>query len=142
MAIREPKKLKYRKSFKGRIGGKATRGSNLSFGEYGLQLLESGRITARQIEAARRAITHYTKRSGKMWVRVFPHTPVTKRPPEVRMGKGKGPVDHYEAFVRRGKILFELTGTTESEAREALLRAGQKLPLPTRFFSKTEDIWA
>lgn len=141
MSIREPKKLTYRKQFRIRTGGKAWRGSTISFGDYGLQVLTPGRLTARQIEAARKAISHYTKRSGKMWVLVFPHTPVTKRPPEVRMGKGKGPVDHYEAFVRAGKILFELVGVPEEQAREAFTRASHKLPIPTKFLSKDSEIW-
>ncbi|PIS20779.1 50S ribosomal protein L16 [candidate division WWE3 bacterium CG08_land_8_20_14_0_20_43_13] len=141
MPANEPKRLKYRKQFRGRTGGKAWRGSTLSFGDYGLQVVSPGRLTARQIESARKAISHYTKRSGKIWILVFPQTPVTKRPPEVRMGKGKGPVDHYEAFVRTGKIIFELTGVTEDLAREAFTRASHKLPIPTRYLSKEGEVW-
>ncbi|MCG2686287.1 50S ribosomal protein L16 [Candidatus Parcubacteria bacterium] len=127
-----PKKTKYRKQMRGKMGGVARRGSNIDFGEYGLKAVGRGWVTSRQIEAARRAITHYTKRGGKMWVRIFPDKPVTKKPSEVRMGSGKGPVDHYVAVVRPGRIMFELAGVSREIAREALKRAGAKFGLETK----------
>ena len=127
-----PKKAKYRKQFRGKIKGVATRGSRLNFGEFGLKALEPYWITSRQIEAARKAIVGCTKRGGKLWIRIFPDKPVTKKPAEVRMGKGKGPVDHYVAVVKPGRILFELAGVEEEVAAEALKRAAQKLPIKTR----------
>ena len=130
-----PKKRKYRRDFRGKIKGTAQRGTELSFGEFGLKSLGSGWITARQIEAARRAITHCTKRSGKLWVRVFPDKPVVARPAGTRMGHGKGPVSHYVVPVRPGRILFELGGLEESTARDALERASHKLPIKTRIVS-------
>jgi large subunit ribosomal protein L16 len=128
-----PRKTKFRKAFKGKNRGEATRGTEISFGRYGLRALENERLTSRQIEAARRAMTRYIKRGGKVWIRVFPHTPVTKKPNEVRMGSGKGAVDHYVAKVRAGKIVFELDGVSEDVAKEAMRLAGRKLPMKTRF---------
>ena len=127
-----PKKAKYRKQFRGKIKGIATRGSRLNFGEFGLKALEPYWITSRQIEAARKAIVGHTKRGGKIWIRIFPDKPVTQKPAEVRMGKGKGPVDHYVAVVKPGRIIFELAGVEEKVAVEALERAAQKLPVKTR----------
>jgi len=127
-----PKRTKFRRQFRVRaIKGKAWVGSELAFGEYGLRAITSGRLSSRQIEAARKAIIHYTKRSGKMWIRVFPDTPVAKKPNETRMGGGKSPVDHYVAIVKPGRMIFELSGIGEKQAREALRRAAQKLPLKT-----------
>lgn len=128
-----PRKTKFRKAFKGKNRGVATRGSEIAFGRYGLKVLENERLTSRQIEAARRAMTRYIKRGGKVWIRVFPHTPVTKKPNEVRMGSGKGAVDHYVARVQAGKIVFELDGVTQEIAKEAMRLAGRKLPVKTRF---------
>lgn len=128
-----PRKTKFRKAFKGKNRGEATRGTEISFGRYGLKALENERLTSRQIEAARRAMTRYIKRGGKVWIRVFPHTPVTKKPNEVRMGSGKGAVDHYVAKVRAGRIVFELDGVAEDVAKEAMRLAGRKLPVKTRF---------
>ncbi len=128
-----PRKTKFRKTFKGKNRGEATRGKEISFGRYGLRVLENERLTSRQIEAARRAMTRYIKRGGKVWIRVFPHTPVTKKPNEVRMGSGKGAVDHYVAKVQAGKIVFELDGVAEDVAKEAMRLAGRKLPVKTRF---------
>lgn len=128
-----PRKTKFRKTFKGKNRGEATRGTEISFGRYGLRALENERLTSRQIEAARRAMTRYIKRGGKVWIRVFPHTPVTKKPNEVRMGSGKGAVDHYVAKVQAGKIVFELDGVAEDVAKEAMRLAGRKLPVKTRF---------
>lgn len=128
-----PRKTKFRKVFKGKNRGFATRGTDISFGKFGLKALENERLTSRQIEAARRAMTRYIKRGGKVWIRVFPHTPVTQKPNEVRMGSGKGAVDHYVAKVQAGKIIFELDGVTEDIAKEAMRLAGRKLPMKTRF---------
>ena len=127
-----PKKAKYRKRFKGRIKGAAQRGNRLDFGEYGLKALEPCWLSSRQIEAARKAITHHTKRGGKLWIRIFPDKPVTKKPAEVRMGGGKGPVDHYVAVVKPGRVIFELAGVEEKLAVGALERAAQKLPIKTK----------
>ncbi len=127
-----PKKAKYRKQFRGKMKGIAKRGSRLDFGEFGLKALEPCWLSSRQIEAARKAIVHQTKRGGKLWIRVFPDKPVTKKPAEVRMGSGKGPVDHYVAVVRPGRIIFELAGVDEKVAIEALERAAQKLPIKTK----------
>ena len=124
-----PKRVKYRKQMRGRMRGKDSRGSAIHFGEYGLQAMEPGWLTQRQIEAARRAIVRALKRRGKVWIRVFPDKPVTVRTAETRMGKGKGSVDHWVAVVRPGKILFELAGAPEDVAREALRLAGHKLPI-------------
>lgn len=116
--------------------GQAQRGTTLAFGNYGLKVLENCWLTARQIESARKTISHFTKRGGRIWIRVFPDKPVTKRPPEIRMGGGKGPVDHYAAVVRPGRIIFEMGGVTKEVAEEALRRASQKLPIKTRFLSE------
>ena len=128
----QPKKTKFRKMFKGRIHGEAKGGTNLSFGTYGLKATEPERITARQIEAARRAMTRHMKRQGRVWIRVFPDLPVTSKPTEVRMGKGKGSVDFWAAKVKPGRVMFEIDGVTDSVAREALRLAAMKLPIKTR----------
>lgn len=133
----QPKKTKFRKQFKGRIRGVATSGAKVSFGEYGLKASESGRVTSRQIEAARRAVTRHVKRGGRMWIRIFPDKPITKKPLEVRQGKGKGPVEYWVAVVNRGKVLFEIEGVTEELARESFALAAAKLPLKTVFISRT-----
>ena len=129
----QPKRTKFRKQFKGSIKGLAKGGSDLNFGTYGLKATEPERVTARQIEAARRAMTRHMKRQGRVWIRIFPDTPVTSKPTEVRMGKGKGPVDHYVAVVKPGLILFELAGVPIAIAREAMRLADTKLPFKTRF---------
>jgi len=131
-----PKKVKYRKQQRGRRAGKAWRGSTLAFGDYGLKVLEPGYITDRQIEASRVAMTRFVKRGGKIWLRLFPDKPVTKKPAETRMGKGKGAPDHWVAVVRPGKILFEMEGVTLAEADEALRLAAHKLPLKTRVVAR------
>ena len=129
-----PKKVKHRKWHKGRSRKRQTetRGTHLSFGSFGIQSLESAWVNSRQIEAARKAITHFTKRGGRIWIRIFSDKPITKRPPEVTMGGGKGAVDHYVFPVRPGRILFEMDGVTKEIAKEALRRAGHKLPIKTR----------
>jgi large subunit ribosomal protein L16 len=134
----QPKRVKHRKHFRGKMRGAAHAGSAVSFGEFGLKAVESHWLTARQIEAARRAITHHIKRGGQIWIRTFPDKAVTSKPLETRMGSGKGAVDHWVAVVKRGKVLFELGGVREDLAREALERAAQKLPMRTRFVSKDE----
>ena len=134
----EPRKRKYRREFRGKNRGKSTRGSEISFGEYGLQAKERGRITSRQIESARRAIRNYAKRGGKLWIRMFPHTPVTSKGGEGIMGAGKGPLDHYEVKVKPGKMLFELAGLSEDVAKEAFRLAGFKLPVKTSFVKRGE----
>ena len=126
-----PKKVKYRKQQRGRMAGKAWRGSDISFGEFGLKAMECAWITSRQIEAARVAMTRFVKRGGKIWIRLFPDKPVTKKPAETRMGKGKGAPDHWVAVVRPGKILFEMEGVTATDAAEAMRLASHKLPLRT-----------
>jgi len=131
-----PKKVKFRKQQRGRMKGKASRGSTLSFGEFGLQALEPCWLSARQIEAGRITITRFVKRRGKLWVRAFPWKPVTKKPTEVRMGKGKGDPEFWVDVVRPGKILFELEGVPEDLAREAIRLAAHKLPIKTRFVSR------
>jgi large subunit ribosomal protein L16 len=131
-----PKKVKYRKQQKNRIKGKAWRGSSLSFGEFGLKVMEPGFITDRQIEASRVAMTRFIKRGGKVWLRIFPDKPITKKPAEVRMGSGKGPLDHWVAAVRPGKILFEMEGVPRETAVEAMRLASNKLPLKTKFVSR------
>lgn len=130
-----PKKVKHRKGFRGRNRGVASRGAELAFGSYGLQALENDWITARQIEAGRRAITRATKRAGKVWIRIFPHKPITKKPAEVRMGSGKGSVEFWAAVVKRGTILFEIDGIPEEDAKQALELAGSKMPIKTKFIS-------
>jgi large subunit ribosomal protein L16 len=131
-----PKKVKFRKQQKGKRRGKAWRGSSLSFGEYGLKVMECGYITDRQIEASRIAMTRFVKRGGKIWVRLFPDKPITKKPAEVRMGSGKGALDHWVAVVRPGKILFEMEGVTPELAAEAMRLASHKLPLRTKFVAR------
>lgn len=128
-----PKRVKHRKQMRGRTKGKATRGTEISFGDYGLQALEPGWITARQIEASRRALVRFMRRRGKVWIRIFPDKPVTQKPAETRMGKGKGAVDHWVAVVRPGRLLFEISGLDEELAREAMRLASHKLPIKTKF---------
>jgi len=132
----QPKRTKYRKQMKGRNRGVATRGNKVSFGEYGLKAVTRGRLTSRQIEAARRALTRCIKRGGRVWIRVFPDKPVTKKPLEVRMGKGKGNVEYWVALVQPGKVLYEMEGVTAAEARDAFRLAGAKLPLLTQFVTR------
>jgi len=134
----QPKKVKYRKSMKGRIRGAASRGATVAFGDYGLQVVESGKLSARQIEAARIAMTRHVKRGGKIWIRVFPDKPITKKPAETRMGKGKGNVEDWVAVVRRGRILYEMEGVARDVAVQALRLAAHKLPLATRFVAREE----
>lgn len=133
-----PSRYKYRKQHRGRMKGEAHRGSTLAFGEYGLQALEPIWLEARQIEAARIALTRYMKRGGKVWIRVFPDKPVTSKPAETRMGSGKGAVDHYVAVVKPGRIIFEIGGVSEEVAKEAVRLAGHKLPVATRFIKRGE----
>ena len=128
-----PKKTKFRKQMKGRNRGEATRGAESAFGSYALKAESNERVTSRQIESARRAMTRHIKRGGKIWIRIFPDTPISKKPAEVRMGSGKGAVDHYAAKVRAGRIMFEMDGVAEDVAREAMRLAAHKLPLRTRF---------
>jgi large subunit ribosomal protein L16 len=128
-----PKRAKYRKSFRGTNEGMATRGTTVAFGEYGLKALGNGWISSKQIEAARRTLTHYTKRGGRIWIRIFPAKPITKKPPETRMGSGKGDVAEYVAVVRAGRILFEMGAIPKEEAHEAMRLASAKLPLKTKF---------
>ncbi len=135
-----PKKVKYRKQQKGRIRGVAQRGNQLAFGDFGLKALGRGRLTAQQIEAARIAITRHVRRGGKIWIRVFPDKPVTKKPAETRQGKGKGSVEFWVAVVKPGRILYEMEGVDESLAREALWLASQKLPIPTKIVARSEMI--
>mgnify|MGYP001824053565 CR=1 FL=1 len=132
----QPKKVKHRKMFKGRLRGKAMRGNTLAFGNYGLQAMTSGFITARQIEAARIAMTRHVKRGGKVWIRVFPDKPITKKPAETRMGKGKGNPEAWVAPVKRGRMLYEMEGVDPTIAREALRLAAHKLPIRTRFVQR------
>ena len=129
----QPKRTKYRKQHKGRIKGNAGRGHVVSFGSFGLKSLDSGRLTSRQIESARIAMTRYMKREGKVWIRIFPDKPITKKPAEVRMGKGKGALDHWVAVVKPGTIMFEMDGIPIEIAKEALRLAAQKLPVLTKF---------
>ncbi len=131
-----PKKVKYRKKQKGRMKGKAYRGSNLDFGDFGLKATESGWITARQIEAARIAMTRYVRRSGKIWIRIFPDKPITKKPAETRMGKGKGSPEDWVAVVKPGRILYEMEGVSPEVAEEAFRLAAHKLPIGTKFVSR------
>jgi large subunit ribosomal protein L16 len=131
-----PKKVKYRKKMKGRLKGKAYRGSELTFGEFGLKVLEPSRITARQLEAARIAMTRFVKRGGKIWLRVFPDKPITKKPAETRMGKGKGNVEYWVAPVRPGRIIYEMDGVTREVAAEAFRLASHKLPVATIMVSR------
>ena len=131
-----PKKTKYRKAHKGRIKGSAKGGYTLNFGEYGLKAMEPERVTARQIEASRRAISRYVKRVGRMWIRIFPDVPVTKKPAEVRMGSGKGSVEFWAARVKPGRIIFEIDGVTFAQAKEAIRKAGSKVSVRTRMVSR------
>src|ERR1700754_2070457 len=135
----QPKRTKYRKAFKGRISGAAKGGFNLDFGSYGLKAMEPDRLTARQIEAARRAITRHMKRAGRVWIRIFPDVPVSKKPTEVRMGKGKGTPEFWACRVKPGRIMFELDGVNEETAREALRLGAAKLPIRTRFVARIAD---
>ncbi len=134
----QPKKSKFKKQFRGKMRGDASRGSSLDFGQYGLKSLGRGWLTGRQIEAARKAVSHYTKRAGKVWVRVFPHKPITKKPSGVRMGGGKGDIEGFVAPIVPGKIIFEIAGVTEEIAHQALKRAGAKLPFKTKVISQME----
>ncbi len=133
----QPKRTKFRKQMKGRNRGLALRGSRVSFGEYGLKAVGRGRLTARQIEAGRRAMTRRIKRGGKVWIRVFPDKPITKKPLEVRQGKGKGAVEYWVALIQPGRILYEMQGVDEETAREALTLAAAKLPMATTFIKRT-----
>ena len=132
----QPKRTKFRKQMKGRNRGLAERGSTVAFGEYGLKATERGRLTARQIEAARRAMTRHVKRGGKIWIRVFPDKPITKKPLEVRQGKGKGNVEYWVCLIQPGRVLYEIEGVTEDIAREAFRLAAAKLPVPTTFVKR------
>lgn len=133
----QPKKQKYRKQFKPRkLPHMSHRGNEVSFGEFGLQVTEPGHISSRQIEAARRAIVHYIKRGGRVWIRIFPDLPITKKPPETRMGGGKGDIDQYVAVTKSGQVVFEMSGVAEDVAKEALRRAGHKLPIKNVFIKR------
>ena len=131
-----PKRVKYRRLHRGRMKGKATKGNTVTYGEFGLVALEPAWITANQIEAARVAMTRYIKRGGKVYIKIFPHKSVTKKPAEVRMGSGKGAPDHWVAVVKPGRVMFEIQGVTEEQAREAIRLAGHKLPIKTKFVAK------
>lgn len=135
-----PKRVKYRKQMRGRMKGQAARGTEVAFGEFGLQALEPAWITSRQVEAARRAIVRYVRRRGKYWIRIFPDKPVTAKPAETRMGKGKGAVDHWVAVVKPGRVLFELAGVPEEQAREAMRLAANKLPIKCQFVARREAV--
>ena len=132
----QPKKPKYRKQFKGRMHGNSKGGNVVTFGDYGLQALETSYVTGRQIEAARITITRTMKRGGKVWINIFPHKPITKKPAEVRMGSGKGAVEYYVAVVKPGRIIFEISGVPEDVAREAMRKAGHKLPMKTKLVKR------
>jgi len=134
-----PKRVRYRKVQKGTLKGVAQRGNVVSFGDFGLQATEGGWITSRQIEAARIALTRYVKRTGKVWIRAFPDKPITKKPAETRMGKGKGPNEGWVAVVKPGRVLYEITGVPEDKAREALRIASFKLPIGTKFITRSEE---
>lgn len=136
MALLQPKRTKHRKAFKGKRTGVATRGNNVSFGQFGLKAMEAGWLSSRQLESARRAMAHYTQRGGRIWIRVFPDKPVTKHPAESRMGSGKGDVEGYVAVMKPGQLIFEMGAVTEEIAREALRLAAHKLPIATRFVEK------
>ena len=135
----QPKRTKFRKAHKGRIHGNAKGGTSLAFGQYALKALEPDRVNARQIEAARRAITRHMKRAGRVWIRIFPDVPVTTKPTEVRMGKGKGSVDYWACKVKPGRVMFEIDGVNEEIAREALRLGGRKLPIKTRFVQRIAE---
>lgn len=132
-----PKRVKYRKQMRGRLKGKASRGSDVVFGEFGLQATEGCWMTSRQIEAARRAIVRYVRRGGKLWIRIFPDKPVTAKPAETRMGSGKGSVDHWVAVIKPGRVLFEIAGVPEDAAKEAMRLASHKLPIKTQFVRRS-----
>lgn len=136
MALLQPKRTKHRKMFKGKRGGVATRGNTLNFGTFGLKAMEAGWITARQLEAARRAMAHFTQRGGRIWIRVFPDKPITKHPAESRMGSGKGDVEGYVAVVKPGSLIFEMGAVARLTAQEALRLAAHKLPMATKFVEK------
>lgn len=131
-----PRRAKHRKSFRGKRTGITTRGTNIDFGEFGLKAITCGWVSSRQIEAARRALTHYVKRGGRIWIRIFPDKPVTRKPPETRMGSGKGDIHEYVAVVRPGRILFEMGGVSQVDAKEAMRLASAKLPVRTLFIVK------
>ena len=133
-----PKRVKYRRQHRGRMKGKAQKGNQLAYGEYGLQALEATWMTANQIEAARRAMTRYIKRGGQIWINVFPDKPVSKKPAEVRMGSGKGAPEYWVAVIKPGRVLFEMSGVSEEVAREAMRLAAQKLPIKTKFIQRLE----
>ncbi|WP_458863213.1 50S ribosomal protein L16 [Acidaminobacterium chupaoyuni] len=133
-----PKRVKYRRVHRGRLTGRATRGNFVSNGEYGLQALEPAWITSNQIEAARIAMTRYTKRGGQVWIKIFPDKPITEKPAETRMGSGKGSPEYWVAVVKPGRVMFEIGGVTEEAAREAMRLAGHKLPIKTKFVKKTD----
>ncbi|MGE1062384.1 50S ribosomal protein L16 [Megasphaera paucivorans] len=135
-----PKRVKHRKQFRGRMKGKAMRGNTVAHGEYGLIALEPSWITNRQIEASRIAMTRYIKRGGKVWIKIFPDKPITKKPAETRMGKGKGAPEYWVAVVKPGRVLFEMNGVTEEVAREAMRLAGHKLPIRTKFVKKGQEL--
>ena len=134
-----PKRVKYRRVHRGRMTGKAMRGNTLAYGEFGLQAMEPGWITSNQIEAARIAMTRFTKRSGQVWIKIFPDKPVTKKPAETRMGSGKGSPEFWVAVVKPGRIMFEIAGVSEEVAREALRLASHKLPIKTKIVARTEE---
>ena len=136
----QPKRTKFRKAMCGRMTGKAYRGSDVSFGDFGMQAVECGRLSARQIEAARMSIQRKTKRQGKLFIRVFPDKPITKKPQETRQGKGKGSVDHWVATIKAGRMLYEIEGVEEEVAREAFRVAGHKLPLKTQFMARRDAL--
>ena len=135
-----PRRTKFRKQQRGRMKGLATRGATLNFGEFGLQAIEPSWITSRQIEAARRAISRYVRRGGKLWIRIFPDKPVTMRPAETRMGSGKGSPEYWVAVVKPGRIMFEIAGVPEEIAKEAMRLAAQKLPIKTKFVTREEEL--
>ena len=134
-----PKRVKYRRVHRGRMTGKAMRGNTLAYGEYGLQAMEPGWITSNQIEAARIAMTRFTKRSGQVWIKIFPDKPVTKKPAETRMGSGKGSPEYWVSVVKPGRVMFEIAGVSEEVAREALRLASHKLPIKTKVITRTEE---
>ncbi|MBI2337978.1 50S ribosomal protein L16 [Candidatus Daviesbacteria bacterium] len=136
MGLLQPKRMKHRKTFKGKRGGVATRGNSLAFGGFGLKAMAAGFITARQLEAARRAMAHFTQRGGRIWIRVFPDKPITKHPAESRMGSGKGDVEGYVTVVKPGSLIFEMGAVTKDIAEEALRLASHKLPIDTKFVEK------
>lgn len=135
-----PKRVKYRKQMRGRMRGQATRGNVISFGDYGLQAMEPGWIDSRQIEACRRAIVRYVRRTGKVWIRIFPDKPITAKAAETRMGKGKGSVEKWVCVIKPGRVLFEIRGVSEEQAREAMRLASYKLPMKTRFIKRMDPI--